>query len=106
MATGTVKKVTNDSGTGYCKMPDGTLIQWGSSSIVTKQNAVVENIITYPIPFYDANMAIAVDKLTSATSCVITANAFNNTTMTIAVYDTVNNTTRYFTWLAIGRWKA
>ena len=29
MAQGIMQKVTNDSGTLYCKMPDGTLIQWG-----------------------------------------------------------------------------
>ena len=29
MATGKIEKVMNDSGSGYCKMPDGTLICWG-----------------------------------------------------------------------------
>lgn len=33
MATGIIKKVISDSGSGYCKMPDGTLIQWGAISV-------------------------------------------------------------------------
>ena len=30
MATGSIRKVSNDSASGYCKMPDGTLICWGT----------------------------------------------------------------------------
>ena len=48
MATGTMEKVTNNSGSGYCKMPDGTLIQW--SDITIEANA--SNVqITFEIPF-------------------------------------------------------
>lgn len=33
MAQGNMQKITNNSGTGYCQMPDGTLMHWGSVSI-------------------------------------------------------------------------
>ena len=33
MATGKIEKVMNDSGSGYCKMPDGTLTCWGTISV-------------------------------------------------------------------------
>lgn len=35
MATGSIKKVSNDSASGYCKMPDGTLICWGTLTATT-----------------------------------------------------------------------
>lgn len=33
MATSTIKQTMNESNSSYCKMPDGTLIQWGALSI-------------------------------------------------------------------------
>ncbi len=35
MATGTIKQKSNNSGSGYCKMPDGTLICWVSYQITS-----------------------------------------------------------------------
>ena len=32
MASGVIEKLSNDSANGYCKFPDGTLIQWGSTT--------------------------------------------------------------------------
>lgn len=31
MASGVIEKLSNDSANGYCKFPDGTLIQWSST---------------------------------------------------------------------------
>ena len=47
MATGTITKVMNDSNTGYCKMPDGTLICWGEFTTNRSQYSVTANGAMY-----------------------------------------------------------
>lgn len=41
----------NDSGEGYCKMPDGTLIEWGSAGGGGTQGTSAMYPVTFSIPF-------------------------------------------------------
>lgn len=50
MATGTIEKVTNNSGTfpnghKYCNMPDGTALQWFSVDFVSTDYAKASNFL-------------------------------------------------------------
>ena len=47
MASGKTEKVTSESGAGYCKMPDGTLICWGFNLL--DSNGSVQ--IGFPLAF-------------------------------------------------------
>lgn len=103
MATSTIKQVTNTSGSGYCKMPDGTLIQWGYN-IIDANKDVVD--ITFEIAFADA--------LYGFTTMSVFANdrtmtyVYGSATATgIRVYSRVNPVTleQRFKWIAVGRWK-
>lgn len=51
MATGTITKVVNDSNTGYCKMPDGTLLQWGNIGGGGASGTSKNFPVTFDIPF-------------------------------------------------------
>lgn len=97
----------NDSGAGYCKMPDGTLICWGSVS-----GAASGNTINFPvsfkgqpiisvIPYYNAGTTIrcifSVAEVTAASAHVY---AWDTSTDAASTSETL-----FFDWLAIGRWK-
>lgn len=109
MATGDIKQVTNNSGSNYCKMPDGTLIQWGV--IGGYQSAKRRDLtVNFPISFLNTDAyqvfvtsmfssestpyeCLGIVKHVSASQCIIhQVNATDNYSNTIA-------------WLAIGRWK-
>lgn len=110
-----------DSGTGYCKMPDGTLIQWGS--LIVEQGSTAQYVgqtyqmpvsISLPIPFVDTNyrvfgsskfviggaVAIGHDvSLSTESSAYIRAWDYTSRTLS-------SSATLKIWWIAIGRWKA
>lgn len=93
----------NESDANYCKMPDGTLIQWGEASIVA---GAAKTTVTFPIAFINTNYtvsAIGVYTFTRVVSFVYAA----QTTTTIDIYDSLEDVSQgeTFKWLAIGRWK-
>ena len=110
MATSTIKQVTNNSGANYCKMPDGTLIQWGtfSSALDIAANTTGEDTITFPtsfasfdfVPIFSvqsgapAARQVGVKSRTSASVSVFIQNIFTGTWSHPTIY-----------WIAIGRWK-
>lgn len=110
MATGTIRKVTNDSGTGYCKMPDGTLIQWGrlaSEVSVAANGGRAEDIITFPISFINSDYIPAITDTTSVCTQRRTT-IRTRTASTLGLYYENMYTsawTPYVYWVAIGRWK-
>lgn len=118
MATSTINQIMNNSGTNYCKMPDGTLIQWGTDQVVTETSpgsypALGNNMyrgvktISYTIPFiskpavivdgdnrlYGAFGSNASDSLTTNTQFIVEG-GHNAPNVTIEIY-----------WIAVGRWK-
>lgn len=107
---GNVYPVSNASGTNYCKMPDGTLIQWGVKSVTTVavsggsfQYSSNAEWVTFPIayttaPFVATNIKEASAYWSSSASAINATNfrvsAGGNMAVTKDVY-----------WVAIGRWK-
>ena len=90
MATGKIEKVTNDSGSGYCKMPDGTMILYGVKHVATGNNRM-----NYSFDFADTPTVF----LTSKSNATVYVNA------TYATYFLLNSSAETdVSWLAIGRW--
>lgn len=92
-----------ESGTGYCKLADGTLIQWGEN-IIAATNSKVH--ITFPISFINAAYAMCALPLfnsTRAVSCVVAGQVATG----MDIYRSSNDlsSTQQIYWLAIGRWK-
>ena len=93
----------NDSGANYCKMPDGTLIQWGEASI---QTGDAKTTVTLPLAFVNVNYAImAMGDYTFTRDIDFVYGA--QTTTAIDIYhgnpDITHTVT--FKWVTIGRWK-
>lgn len=104
MATGSIKKVSNDSADNYCKMPDGTLIQWGQANIASQGATAKSKVINFQIPINNVNHLALALVANSSDDVRLTATGYTTTSFTVWVRD-VAATTRYFTWLAISRWK-
>lgn len=110
MATGTVKQVTNNSGSGYCKMPDGTLIQWGTVSNFKSGDKVL-----FPIRFHDNTYRVSITPNYNTSTTIqctygVTGGGKYTDGFTIYAWDTVTNTAStqsnlVVDWIAIGRWK-
>lgn len=94
MASGTIYKIINDSDSNYCKMPDGTLIQWGSATV----NSEGSYILSLPVAF------IATPTITVSTDAwnPVAAGAAGVGTGTITLRSSANQKVY---WQAIGRWK-
>lgn len=108
MATGSVKAVFPvgaESGQGgYCELPDGTLIQWGS---VTVLNGSYTANDTFQIPFYNKNkVAISLCPTAATAGMDYGVNWSSLTTTNLSVGRTPNTADTTFYWTAIGRWKA
>ena len=93
----------NDSGANYCKMPDGTLIQWGDASIPAGSE---KTTVTFPLAFINTNYAVSVIGVYTVTRDVAFVYAAQTTTA-IDIYDSLADVSlgETFKWLAIGRWK-
>ena len=106
MAESKIQKVISDSGTGYCKMPDRTLIQWGVSPITRNAGA---NYVTatFPISFIDipvgfVNCVTGHPEIWMASIPVTT-----KTTIQCCLYNggSAISSSSEIWWIAIGRWK-
>lgn len=119
MASGTIKNFANDSGTGYCKMPDGTLMCWGLLSDLSPRNLTGTQSgtlyyheytanVTFPIAFVNTP-SISVTTLTGR-ECSISWVVANTTAFssfdTLSGQQTAESTRKLrVSWIAIGRWK-
>lgn len=110
MASGIIEKLSNDSANGYCKMPDGTLIQWGTATNTAAGYAE----ITFPQPFLNRGYAIVgTPRYGSGHTSLdyFTILAPSLATGAIAYFrkaiDTTPDadTTAEISWFAVGRWK-
>ena len=92
----------NDSGAGYCKMADGTLLQWGTGSIPSGVY-VQTDYTTFAKPFIDTNYItmITPDDDVNISNPV----SANKTTTGFKCGRAPNTATNNYTWYAIGRWK-
>ena len=106
MATESIKKVSNDSASGYCRMPDGTLIEWGSFSVSIGANTYIESELAFPIEFYNAPSLALTPQIWSNPadySWVVRSASQSNPTLRLG--NRGSATTVKWLWIAIGRWK-
>ena len=107
MATSKIEKVTNDSGSNYCKMPDGTLMCWGSVSDTASANSMEEVEITFPVDFIqnpsltaiirawtDPRLLSVLRKTSFRDSGILRVSNISSQAMDFSIE-----------WIAIGRWK-
>ena len=97
MATSIIKQTMNESNSSYCKMPDGTLIQWGVLSLVTAEVTAV----TFPIPFISNPSVVA---STGAGAGRGYADTEDVTTTGFTLWKSTS-VSQWARWIAIGRWK-
>lgn len=111
--------IVNTSGSGYCKMPDGTLLCWGSISVSQtnvdtawgsfyESSEINISSVSFPVPFAStptlllrlrvSPVAFLEDKITASTTGL--SGSFHMTRPTIGY-----NCAGSIYWLAIGRWK-
>ena len=111
VATGTITQVMNNSGANYCKMPDGTLIQWGTEfySGSIQPGGVAQATVTFPISFADVTeMTIFVSLLTSQPAFrTATPASRGRASVNINIQNNYTSAAEgaTFLWFAIGRWK-
>ena len=103
MASGTIKQVANNTGSNYCKMPDGTLICWGTSTIETNQSSVR---VYFPVNFIDTSYGLSAEGVYANTRALSWAYA-SQSPGSIDIYRGSSDLSyaQQFRWLAIGRWK-
>ena len=106
-----VNPVNNDSGNNYCKMPDGTLIQWGvkSYSGTIAVNGTATDTVTFPVSFVNAGYSLVCNLMTSVPSQRTASLSTRSTTS--ATISLQNNYTSAsdgatYSWIATGRWKS
>lgn len=93
----------NSNVTGYCKMPNGTIMQWGTVTITpTAADTLTSLAITFPTTFPTACRSVQVTAHSTVPNR-LTQSAANATNSGFDIYMTRTNTTNtiYF-WLAIG----
>lgn len=107
--TSNIKQITNNSEDGYCKMPDGTLIQWGSIGGYEEAKRK-DYTITFPIAFdtsytyaMTANGRFFSDPNSYETVC--TCKMVSATQAIVHVYNASTNYINAVFWVAVGRWK-
>lgn len=107
LATSTIKQVTNNSGSGYCKMPDGTLICYGDEATGSiSSNSIMDVPVTFPLEFLAVPVVTVSYVSHSPAVLSISYEARTKTGFTIRVGNSYSSpiSTRV-TWIAVGRWK-
>lgn len=108
MASSIIRKVIPTGGSGYCKLPDGTMICWGLES---KKSG---DAVSFAQTFYSPPV-VFVDPADSNSNNVFDARASARTTSGFTLHcarTSTGGTTGEFTttinyiYLAVGRWKA
>ena len=99
----------NTSATGYCKMPDGTLIKWGIAT--AKRSGDTLDFSANQV-FLSAPTVIVSQAYNSTTTirCNFGVASVSTGSCIVYAYDTYTNalseqTNLAYHWLAIGRWK-
>ena len=99
----------NDSGQHYCKMPDGTLIQWGS--VINTDDGYAN--VAFPVTFVDDNFVFSASPRYSSAYPVIdyrVVSQKNTNSSGVVNFKELTSTASYTTsaiadWFGIGRWK-
>ena len=109
MATSSIEKVTNNSGSNYCKMPDGTLIQWGSVSMAcTTEGGPLgyygTATVNFPVAFKTASYVI-IPTIQEVASYWNANGYVSSTTQGVVCIGGNNTVSKNVRWFAMGRWK-
>lgn len=105
-----VNPVNNDSGNNYCKMPDGTLIQWGTKSYsgTIAAGGTATDTVTFPTSFANSSYSLICNLLTSVPSqrtASLSTRSVSSATISLQnTYSSASDGATY-SWIAIGRWK-
>lgn len=116
MASGTIKNFANDSDAGYCKMPDGTLIQWGRINV---SNVPISNTwgslfesgrqdsgVTFPVAFVGDPSCVATANMSPAAWIEgLSASTTGLGSFFLTRPTSVSASSGHIDWQAIGRWK-
>ena len=114
MASGIIEKLSNDSANGYCKFPDGTLIQWGDTYTSASGMTQIESSgiyfgqanIAFPIEFVGEPIVVGSTKCSTGHQ-VPAGFAGSTTGAYVYYYDFYqrSGSPLVIRWVAIGRWK-
>ena len=114
MASGIIEKLSNDSANGYCKFPDGTLIQWGDTTTSASGMTQIESSgiyfgqanIAFPIEFVGEPIVVGSTKCSTGHQ-VPAGFAGSTTGAYVHYYDFYqrSGSALVIRWVAIGRWK-
>lgn len=123
MANGIIEKVIPNSGTGYCKMPDGTLIQWGSVACTNPSGSASTMSQVADSGIYTGTVRLSFSENFINTSYMVTGcskydsgyefpygvNTKTAANVILRLYDfyarPLNDGKMVIQYLAIGRWK-
>lgn len=120
MATGTIKQVMNNSGLDYCKMPDGTLIQWGKQTLNMSDEMTLIGTsgiyktpvfyISFPIDFANTNYVVyGMSRYSTGHIVSLGAVPSLKGQFIAMAYDfnkrSLNDGQFLIRWQAVGRWK-
>lgn len=100
LGSGNIDIGAGDSGSNYCKLPDGTLICWGSYSA----SSVWSTSFSFAKTFASAPILLATPAVNNTSIKWITQTATSTTGGQIW-YNNANSVAVDVKWLAIGRWK-
>ena len=107
-----INLLQTESANGYCKLPDGTMIQWGQASSFTLSNGILSATISMAQNFVGLNYSVMLTPQRNGIAYVTTpfyeANANGNVERTVnsfAIAAKGTNTNITVNWFAIGRWK-
>lgn len=101
----------------YCKMPDGTLIQWGINTYTSGSTSTYQSIhiitksIPFPVEFYDTNYTLfGSGKFGTGAALAFADEGGTTTSGSARAWDVTSRTLSSsmqlkLRWMAIGRWK-
>ena len=104
---GGLNSLQNESANGYCKMPDGTLIEWGT--VTTDSNGA--GSASFQNTFYSTPTVIITASGSAITSCIspklstTSKTGFTCVAISTSSSTTVPATANALRWMAMGRWK-
>ena len=107
MAVSKLEKVTNDSASGVCKMPDGTQILCGSGTIPSASVADSDYYVTFASAFSAAPIVTAtlISSSYHRRVCIKGTSQYGFTITGASAVDGQNAPEIWFNWVAVGRWK-
>ena len=94
----------NETGAGYCKMPDGTLLQWGETTISSGTRL---SRIYFTQNFINANYGFSVISAIKSDNSVVPIGYYYAEASNVRIYTASNvSADLNVKWMAVGRWKS